>query len=429
MARLGIDRNALGFRENKLIPSLMQGQIIYLFKNKALAVWSNILLSSILFFFLSLHLPDKYLFLLLWLGLIISLSIARYVIGYNFKYHHQYSQSELSNWANRHVFITILLSSVWGFTGVVFFPQDYQHLTLLVMVLFSVLLVAIPTLAASRLAYFFQVLVTLLPIVVSLIISTQNGYDLLAIATIILGIALLLASSFIYHLLFDLQKNSISLQQLADTDQLTGLANRRHFDRKFKDEWRRAMREKTSISLLIIDVDSFKVYNDVNGHQRGDDCLREISRSLASITNRPADFAARHGGEEFVVLLPTTKRSDASMLAERLRRKIESLNIDFPESDYNIITVSIGVSCCDPAWESTDNPTSNATDNASNNKTPDQEQKVVFPAMLLTAADNALYVAKHQGKNRVSEQGCGDHKLSVILQEQAMLDEKKKKAM
>ena len=416
MTRLGNDRNALGFSENKLIPSLMQGQIIYLFKNKALGVWSNIVLASILFLFLSTHLPEKYLFLLLWLGLIISLSIARYVIGFNFKYHHQYSQTELASWANKHVFFTVLLSTIWGSAGVLFFPNEYPHLILLIMLLFSVLLVAIPTLAASRLAYVFQVLVTLVPITIMLILTRQPGYDLLSIATIILGITLLLASSFIYHLLFDLQKNSITLQQLADTDQLTGLANRRHFERKFKDEWRRAMRAKTPISLLIIDIDFFKLYNDVNGHKRGDECLREISRALASITNRPADFAARYGGEEFVVLLPATKQVDATMLAERLRRKIEALNIDFPESDYGIMTVSVGVSCCEPTW-----------DTATSDKESESEQKVVFPAMLLTAADNALYVAKHQGKNRISEQGCGDHKLSSILHDQILKDENQDK--
>jgi len=413
VVRLGNDRNVLGFSENKLIPSLMQGQIIYLFKNKLLGVLSNIVLAGILFAFLINHLPEeKKLFLLLWLGLVIFLSIARYIVGYNFKYHHQYSQAELSSWANRHVFFTVLLSSIWGLAGVIFFPSDFPHLALLLMTFFSVLLIAIPTLAASRIAYIFKVLVTLVPIIILLILKDNPDYSLFAIATILFGITLLLTSSFIYHLLFDLQKNSIELQQLADTDQLTGLANRRHFERKFKDEWRRAMREGTPISLLIIDVDSFKLYNDVYGHQRGDECLREISRSLASITNRPADFAARHGGEEFVVLLPATKQTDASMLAERLRRKIEALKIEFPESDYGIITVSIGVSCCEPSWEK---PDSNV---ATTDEESAKEHKVIFPAMLLTAADNALYVAKHQGKNRVSEQGCGDHKLSAIIQDE-----------
>jgi len=393
----------------------MQGQIIYLFKNKALGAWSNILLSGLLFFFLSLHLPEKYPLLLLWLGLIIFLSIIRYIIGYNFKYHHQYSQSELTSWANRHVFFTVLLSTIWGLTGVVFFPHDFSHLILVIMVLFSILLIAIPTLAASRLAYVFQVLVTIVPIVIMLFLGKHTDYSIVAIATLVLGITLLLASTFIYNLLFDLQKNSINLQQLADTDQLTGLANRRHFDRKFKDEWRRAMRDGTQISLLIIDIDSFKLYNKMNGHQRGDDCIRELSRSLASITNRPADFAARYGGEEFVVLLPTTQLKNASMLAERLRRKIEALNIDFPESDYGVITVSVGVSCCEPIWENKAEADFSVSSEAS-------DTKVIFPAMLLTAADNALYVAKHQGKNRISEQSCGDHKLSAILHEQSLQD-------
>ena len=419
MARTVSD-SAFDLGDNKLIPSLMQGQIIYLFKNKALGVWSNIILSGILFFFLTLHLPDKYIFLVIWLGLILLLSIVRYVIGHNFKYHHQYSQEELSNWANKHVFLTILLSTIWGLAGIVFFPSDYPHQILVLMVLFSVLLASIPTLAASRLAYVFQVVVILTPILILLFLSNRLGHDLIAIATIILAITLLLVSNYIYQLLFDLQKTSVALRELADTDQLTRIANRRHFDREFKAEWRRAMRERTPISLLIIDVDSFKLYNDINGHQRGDECLKEIAHSLAAITNRPADLAARHGGEEFSVLLPATNQVDALMLAERLRRKIETLKIDFPETEFGIVTVSIGVSCCEPSWDQ------------SNDKSPEKEKepKVIFPAMLLTAADNALYVAKQQGRNRVSKQGCGYQKLSVSLQEQArkdMINKDKKK--
>ncbi len=408
-----VSDSAFNLNNNKLTPSLMQGQIVYLFKNKALSLWSNILLAFILFFFLTLHLPGKYQYLVIWLALIIIASISRYVIGYNFKYHHQYSQSELAGWANKHVFFTILLSSIWGLAGVIFFPyDDYPHQILLVMVLFSVLLTSIPTLAASRLAYVFQVLVSLVPVIILLILSRrqENNTGLIAISTIILAITLLLVASFIYKLLFDLQQTSITLRELADTDQLTRIANRRHFDRKFKDEWRRAMREKSPISLLILDVDSFKLYNDIYGHQQGDECLKEIAHSLASITNRPADLAARHGGEEFSVLLPATKQSDASMLAERLRRKIESLKIPFPESKFGVVTVSIGVSCCEPSWATTNSDESN------------EDQKVVFPAMLLTAADNALYVAKQKGKNCISEQSCGDHKLASILQEQADKD-------
>ena len=94
------------------------------------------------------------------------------------------------------------------------------------------------------------------------------------------------------------------------------------------------------------------------------------------------------------------------MLAERLRKKVEALKIEHSSSNLGIVTISVGVSCCQPIWDFTGN-------------TPDEEQKVTFPAMLLTAADNALYVAKEAGRNQVSEQGCGDQKISSVLQKQA----------
>lgn len=387
-------------------PSLMQGQIAYLYKNKTLGIWSNIILAVILLAFFWLHFPTQHLLLLIWLGLIITLSLVRYFVGKSFKPERQYTQVELTSWANRHVFFTSLLSTIWGLSGLVFFPTDLPHMALLILVLFSVLLASIPTLAASRIAYYFQILVTLAPTTILLLMSRENGHLLLAIAMIVMALTLVFVSAYIYHLLFELQNAQIALQALADTDQLTGIANRRHFDRKFKVEWRRAMREQTPISLILIDVDFFKKYNDTYGHQAGDRCLQQIAMALDSISHRPADLASRYGGEEFSVLLPVTTQENAAMLAERLRKKIESLNIEHSSSQLGIVTISVGVSCCQPVWDFT-------------GKTPDEEQKVTFPAMLLTAADNALYVAKEAGRNQVSEQGCGDQKIANVLQKQA----------
>ncbi len=395
--------------DSSVTPSLIQGQIAYLYKNKTLGFWSNILLAGFIVFFLWFHLVNQHISLLIWLGLIITLSIVRLLMGKTFKPKQQYTQVELTSWANRHVFFSTFISTIWGLSGLVFFPADLSHLVLMILVLFSVLLASIPTLAASRIAYYFQVLVTLLPITILLFLSSDEGHSLVAGAIIILSVTLILASNYIYQLLFELQETQLKLQGLADTDQLTQIANRRHFDRKFKVEWRRAMRERTPISMLLIDVDFFKKYNDTYGHQAGDDCLKQIADTMASITHRPADLASRYGGEEFSILLPVTKQADAVMLAERLRRKIEGLQMEHSRTDIGVVTVSIGVSCCEPAWDFT-------------GKTPDDEQKVIFPAMLLTAADNALYVSKERGRNQVSEQGCGDHKMAKVLRKQAEAD-------
>jgi len=404
-----IEAAATASLDSGQVPSLIQGQIAYLYKNKTLGFWSNILLSSFLAFFLWFHFANQQFPLLIWLGLIITLSIVRLIMGRSFKPEHQYTQVELTSWANRHVFFSTFISTIWGLAGVVFFPAEFPYLIMMILVLFSVLLASIPTLAASRIAYYFQILITLLPITILLFLSKDDGHSLVAGAVIILAITLIFASNYIYQLLYELQETQLKLQDLADTDQLTQLANRRHFDRKFKLEWRRAMREKTPISMLLIDVDFFKKYNDTYGHQAGDSCLKQIADTLASVTHRPADLASRYGGEEFSILLPVTKQTDAVMLAERLRRKIEGLQIEHSRTDIGVVTVSIGVSCCEPAWDFT-------------GKTPDEEQKVIFPAMLLTAADNALYVSKERGRNQVSEQGCGDHKMAKALRKQAEAD-------
>jgi len=401
-----VENNSANPVDSSDVPSLIQGQIAYLYKNKTLGFWSNIILASILLLSLWSHLDAQHIPLLIWFGLIVTLSIVRFLMGKNFKSERQYSQVELTGWANRHVFFTTLISTIWGLAGLVFFPTDLPHQIVLVLILFSVLLASIPTLAASRIAYYFQVLVTLLPTTVLLFLSQDQGHGIMSGAIVVMAITLILISNYIYQLLFELQETQLKLQDLADTDQLTQIANRRHFDRKFKTEWRRAMREKTPISLLLIDVDFFKKYNDTYGHQAGDNCLKQIADTLASITHRPADLASRYGGEEFSILLPVTKQADAVMLAERLRRKIEGLQIEHSRTDIGVVTVSIGVSCCEPAWDFTGN-------------TPDEEQKVIFPAMLLTAADNALYVSKERGRNQVSEQGCGDHKMANALRKQS----------
>jgi len=159
------------------------------------------------------------------------------------------------------------------------------------------------------------------------------------------------------------------LSQLATTDGLTGVDNRRRFDERILDEWRRGW-QKLPLSLLMIDADHFKAFNDLFGHQAGDQLLVRIAACIAESAKRPADCAARYGGEEFVLLLPDTDLAGALEVAEGVRERIERLS-----ADKWATTVSIGVACLVPDMAGS-------------------------PNALIAAADKALYQAKEQGRNR-----------------------------
>jgi diguanylate cyclase (GGDEF)-like protein/PAS domain S-box-containing protein len=173
------------------------------------------------------------------------------------------------------------------------------------------------------------------------------------------------------------KKAEEQLKLIASMDGLTGVANRRHFDNTLDLEWRRAMRSAKPLSLIIIDVDYFKNYNDVHGHLAGDFCLQKIAHTVRDSLRRAGNFVARYGGEEFMVILPETETEDAYLFAESLREKIENLNIEHKDSKAGKnVTVSLGVSTSIPKKDST------------------QDE-------LISLADKALYKAKQGGRNRV----------------------------
>jgi diguanylate cyclase (GGDEF)-like protein len=178
----------------------------------------------------------------------------------------------------------------------------------------------------------------------------------------------------------DRMRAEAELQMLARTDGLTGLHNRRTLMETLEHEWRRARRTSTPLSLLFIDIDSFKPYNDTYGHQAGDDTLAAVARSVSGCIRRPGDSAARYGGEEFVVVLPETDATGALTMAEKIRSHISELGIDHVSSRYGHVTVSVGAA-------SLHNDRDAGVD------------------VLVRAADQALYNAKHAGRNRVAMSG------------------------
>lgn len=174
------------------------------------------------------------------------------------------------------------------------------------------------------------------------------------------------------------QANS-DLSLLASKDGLTGLANRRAFDVMFQQEFARARRNRTPMSLLILDVDHFKKFNDCYGHPAGDACLRQVSQAIARQVTRQTDFVARYGGEEFVVLLPGTEQCGALAVAERVRKAVYELNSAHESGLDNRVTVSIGAATFEPL------------------------PRVAQTAeQLLLDADTALYASKSAGRNRVT---------------------------
>ncbi|MHA7965116.1 sensor domain-containing diguanylate cyclase [Paenibacillus sp. CAU 1782] len=174
------------------------------------------------------------------------------------------------------------------------------------------------------------------------------------------------------------------LKHLSLIDGLTGIANRRFFDETLLQEWSNAAQHpsQNGLSLLLFDIDNFKAYNDVYGHQAGDDCLRKVTAIARKMLNNPAATIARYGGEEFAVILPDMDSQQALVLAEKIRRAIEKAGIHHQGSTVSrFVTISIGVSTYAPI-------------------TDPQDQK--SPDWLIAKADEALYRSKTQGRNRVT---------------------------
>jgi diguanylate cyclase (GGDEF)-like protein len=172
------------------------------------------------------------------------------------------------------------------------------------------------------------------------------------------------------------------LERIANLDGLTGIANRRRFNEYLAQEWGRASRERQVISLLVIDIDYFKLYNDNYGHLAGDNCLKYIAKGIEKVLKRPTDLAARYGGEEFAVILPHTRQEGAELVAIGIQGEIRTMAIPHAGStvaDY--VTLSIGVASMIPSPQ-------------------------LSSHLLINMADEALYQAKKAGRNRIISRAC-----------------------
>ncbi|NLC47160.1 MAG: diguanylate cyclase [Firmicutes bacterium] len=182
-----------------------------------------------------------------------------------------------------------------------------------------------------------------------------------------------------------LEESNRQLTELSNQDKLTGIANRRCFDATLEHEYFRLRRSKSKLSIILLDIDNFKEYNDYYGHVMGDECLRQIGRKIADCLNRAVDLAARYGGEEFACILPDTDLRGAVDIAERIRQGIEDLKIEHKRSTVSkYVTASFGV-------------------------TTVQYSPEISPVEIVAMADKLLYKAKVAGRNRIEYAESTEH--------------------
>ncbi len=240
------------------------------------------------------------------------------------------------------------------------------------------------SLDGTRRLYVYKRLPTL-PIIVDVAPAERDIYlewrhraERLGAIVLVFSLVVAAGSVLLAHELRRRQRAEEQLRRLVRTDALTGLGNRRSFDTTLHVEWLRTQRTGRPLSLLFVDIDQFKAYNDHYGHPAGDEVLREVGRVLTRCAQRPSDDVARYGGEEFVVTLPDTDARGAAQFGERVRRSIYDLAIPHAASHYGRVTVSIGIVTSGEAAASSD-------------------------AAFVNLADTALYHAKTAGRNRICD--------------------------
>jgi diguanylate cyclase (GGDEF)-like protein len=192
----------------------------------------------------------------------------------------------------------------------------------------------------------------------------------------------------------ELRRANAELEFMANSDSLTKIGNRRRFEAFLSNEWNRALRSKSELSLVLLDIDHFKLYNDTYGHQTGDECLQRVAEALADAINRPTDLVARFGGEEFAIVLGGTDSIGARQIAAMAIENVNQMFIPhLSSSTSEFLTISAGIGTIVPGFEKSESE-------------------------LIRAADSALYRAKKDGRNRVLV-----NDLTMIPESPGILDE------
>lgn len=311
---------------------------------------------------------------LFWYGWLLAASCWHWVIGRSSLMDRNAGSRFIG--IKRHITAASLAGLGWGSLALTlpWLGRAGQDAILIMMII--AVITALPRLVVFLPIFFAFAGGVLAPLVLTLPFLEPEMRQVVLLVLMVLAVTLAFSASEMRGLLVQTLLKQISFERASWEDQLTGLGNRRRFDERLDESWRQAFRLGVPLSLIILDIDYFKNYNDNYGHPAGDECLRQVSNALNNCAKRAGDSVSRYGGEEFAVVLFHTPMNDARNLSEQLRIAVMDLKLKHEHSPHGIVTISLGGATIIP--------------------TPETQYED-----LVRAADIALYRAKAAGRNRI----------------------------
>lgn len=280
---------------------------------------------------------------------------------------------------NRHVMAAGMAGLGWGALSIALPLLGRSSKAAILIIMLIAVIVALPRLVVFLPIFFAFAIGVYAPLLLATPFLDFETLHMVLVILVVVGATLWASASEVRKILIDVLLKQISSEQASWEDRLTGIGNRRSFDANMATTWAQASRAKVPLSLMMVDVDFFKKFNDSYGHQAGDECLRQVASALDSCTRRTGDSVTRYGGEEFAVVLFHTPLNEARNISDSMLTAVQKLNIRHEQSTHQIVTISMGIATIVPTMENS-------------------------MQQLIEEADKALYRAKENGRNRAEWQ-------------------------
>lgn len=280
---------------------------------------------------------------------------------------------------NRHVMAAGMAGLGWGALSIALPLLDRSSKAAILIIMLIAVIVALPRLVVFLPIFFAFAIGVYAPLLLATPFLDFETLHMVLVILVVVGATLWASASEVRKILIDVLLKQISSEQASWEDRLTGIGNRRSFDANMATTWAQASRAKVPLSLMMVDVDFFKKFNDSYGHQAGDECLRQVAAALDSCARRAGDAVTRYGGEEFAVVLFHTPLNEARNISESMLTAVQKLGIRHEQSPHEIVTISMGIATIVPAAEH-------------------------GIQQFIEEADKALYRAKENGRNRAEWQ-------------------------